>query len=146
MVLILSSLLSFSQTGSVQPENDKYPKMVTINGDTLILITPEQVKTANVIYTKLKNCETELSMTESVLGECLDNVQVKNKLIQSKDEEIRLQDSIIVRNDTIIKELTITRDILTNNLQDEKKKTKFFQITSGTAGVVILILGILLIL
>lgn len=120
--------------------------MVTINGDTLILITPEQVKTANVIYTKLKNCETELSMTESVLGECLDNVQVKNKLIQSKDEEIRLQDSIIVRNDTIIKELTITRDILTNNLQDEKKKTKFFQITSGTAGVVIIILGILLIL
>lgn len=117
-----------------------------IDGDTVVVITPEQVKRSNIIYVERNNYKELSYSLESTLDVCLENNSTKTLEIQSKNKQIAYQDSIIINDTIMIQELTDIKTTLEGNLKAEKRKTKFLGFTSGGAGVVIIILSLLLIL
>ena len=139
------SLSTFSQNG-LTSDTAKYPKMMLMGGDTVVVITPDQVKKVNIVKVERDNFKELADSLESTLDVCLENDSTKTLELESKNKQLVYQDSIIENDSIMVKNLEETRDILECHLEAEKEKKKILGIIAGTEGVVIVILGILLLL
>lgn len=104
--------------------------IIEYKGDTLITITPNNLKTINCIITDFELTKKEVSVYKNL-------VYQDSLLIKDKDSIISRKDSIISKKETYYNNLVSE---LNNNLKKEKnKKTLWTSILGGVA----VILGIL---
>lgn len=105
-------------------------EIIEYKGDTLITITPNNLKTINCIIADFELTKKKLDLYKKI------NYN-DSLLINDKDSIITLKDSIIVKKDNYYKTIVTN---LNNNLKKEKKKRTLW--TSILGGVAV-ILGIL---
>jgi hypothetical protein len=145
MLLILISLtkLSFCQIGL---NNTEYPKVMIIDGDTVCVLSMENLDSVNVKLVDKESCDQELSNCEDIndkndqlLKEELDKNSKNQELLQEKDVQLTEKDNIIENQKTIIGN---NDDIV----KEKDKKIRRANLKFGTSTVLSAILAVALII
>ena len=89
LALLPTTLLS-------QPSENKYPKRIVLDGDTLIAITPAQEDSINVTYIRKKACEKERQVLKDYANE-QDSLlrNAKSVIVNYKKNETEYEEKII---------------------------------------------------
>jgi hypothetical protein len=114
LVCLLIAHCSYSQA--------TYPKQTVLDGDTLVLITLDQIKTINYNFLSLEECR---SLSVSYLKQ-IENY--KNKLDKRTHLELNLR-SQVVNSKSIVKDLEESVDILDKNVGKLEKRLRLTKTT-----------------
>lgn len=130
-------LLSFSV--KTWGQSSEYPKKIVYEGDTLVLITMDQVDSLNITYATVDEYkELSDSLNSSIVGYEL--VIVKDKeIIKEIKEKVKLKDGIIKEKDVIIDE---DKKII-EKLKRKNDRLKFF---NGVLTVATTVLGVIVVI
>lgn len=111
--------LSVAKKTSVE---NVYPKKIVYEGDTLVLITMDQVDSLNITYATVDEYkELSDSLSSSIDG--YEVVIVKDKeIIKELEEKVDIKNAIIVEKDVIIEE----HEKDNKKLKRKNKRLKFF--------------------
>lgn len=107
------NLLGFSQDG--------FPRKIVYNGDTLVLITTDQLKMANLTYVEKTEYKELLDSMQILYNQKSLAVLTLNEMVESLNRSILLKDKTIASQDSIIDNYKI----ITKDLKLDVKKTKF---------------------
>lgn len=133
IVLMKSNL---ERLGKLTEPGDTLPKKVVLSeGDTTIMISPNNVVDVNIIASELDNKIEIDSLLEK-------QIEITSLILGGKDSIINSQSIMIQQQDFINK---INLESLQRSLEQEKKeKTKIAVILGGTTAVSLTVTGILL--
>lgn len=79
-----------------------YPKLSIINGDSVCIISVNQVKSINSTYINLKELKEETDSLSAMVVNYSKLTDKNDKLIGSLGKQIVIQDSIITEKDVVI--------------------------------------------
>lgn len=133
MFLILAILppLCFSQVG--------YPRILVLEGDTVIAITKQQQRNLNVLYLKHEYAQIQVDSLEKVAENCQDLIVINKKL----QTTLGVKDSLINNKDSIYTQIISTKEENITKLEKKiKKRTAIFSAIGGLLVVLIIIFGV----
>ena len=133
MCLILAILppLCFSQVG--------YPRILVLEGDTVIAITKQQQRNLNVLYLKHEYAQIQVDSLEKVAGNCQDLIVINKKL----QTTLGIKDSLINNKDSIYTQIINTKEENITKLEKKiKKRTAIGSVIGGLLVVLIIIFGV----
>lgn len=133
MCLILAILppLCFSQVG--------YPRILVLEGDTVIAITKQQQRNLNVLYLKHEYAQIQVDSLEKVAENCQDLIVINKKL----QTTLRIKDSLINNKDSIYTQIINTKEENITKLEKKiKKRTAIGSVIGGLLVVLIIIFGV----
>lgn len=96
---------------------DGYPKVILFDGDTVVAITPSQLSQVNVMERQYAECEELRNKNDSIIS----TYKLKDQACTS-EKEVLIE--IISTKDLISGEKDIQNQILTVQLEEEKKTTR----------------------
>jgi hypothetical protein len=133
MCLILAILppLCFSQVG--------YPRILVLEGDTVIAITKQQQRNLNVLYLKHEYAQIQVDSLEKVAENCQDLIVINKKL----QTTLGIKDSLINNKDSIYTQIINTKEENITKLEKKiKKRTAIGSVIGGLLVVLIIIFGV----
>lgn len=133
MCLILAILppLCFSQVG--------YPRILVLEGDTVIAITKQQQRNLNVLYLKHEYAQIQVDSLEKVAENCQDLIVINKKL----QTTLGIKDSLINNKDSIYTQIiNIKEENITKLEKKIKKRTAIGSVIGGLLVVLIIIFGV----
>ena len=133
MCLILAILhpLCFSQVG--------YPRILVLEGDTVIAITKQQQRNLNVLYLKHEYAQIQVDSLEKVAENCQDLIVINKKL----QTTLGVKDSLINKKDSVYTQIISTKDENITKLERKiKKRTAIGSLIGGLLVVLIIIFGV----
>lgn len=130
--------LSFCQ---IKSNNDEYPKAIIQDGDTLCILSMENVDSINVKLVDLETCQQNQIINERLI----DTFKSKNKdllnIIDKKDYQLSLKDGVIEDKDSIIqKNNKIIKE------KDKKIRKANFRFGTSTTLNIVLIVGVIILI
>lgn len=133
MCLILAILppLCFSQVG--------YPRILVLEGDTVIAITKQQQRNLNVLYLRHEYAQIQVDSLEKVAGNCQDLIVINKKL----QTTLGVKDSLINKKDSVYTQIISTKEENITKLERKiKKRTAIGSVIGGLLVVLIIIFGV----
>jgi len=133
MCLILAILppLCFSQVG--------YPRILVLEGDTVIAITKQQQRNLNVLYLKHEYAQIQVDSLEKVAENGQDLIVINKKL----QTTLGIKDSLISNKDSIYTQIiNIKEENITKLERKIKKRTAIGSVIGGLLVVLIIIFGV----
>lgn len=109
LISVLVCCKAFSQ--------NKYPQVKIIDGDTVTLISMQQVKKINLAFIDLKECDTLRTIDAQQIQELKHTVFSQNKIVVH-------QKHIILNDSLIQKQLAYDNSQLLNSINAQKKELK----------------------
>ena len=127
--------MSFCQSG--------YPKKVIINRDTVVALTPEQVKTINISYLQLQEVKEYNALYKKTIDSYSVLLPVYDNTVQDLKNIIAIQENTISNKDELI-------SVITNSDKKKAREIKILEIQNkilrGGFVITLITIGILLIL
>lgn len=130
--------LGICQEDSMESKT-KYPKIVVIDGDTLILITTENVDSINTTYITLDEYKQRDSVNNTIIS--MYEYREENfwkPILKEKDYQLAVKDTIIDNKDKIID----NQDTIIEEKDDKIKRLKIKKVASIGLAVLFLIIAI----
>lgn len=119
------ALLSFCQ--------DTYPRMMVINGDTVVAITVRQAKKINRTFVKEEYYRTENDSLEKKI--ILLETKIENNTITIGNKSFQIDNigKILANEQEFTKELEETLEVVYDELRKEKRKNKLKKLILGVS-------------
>jgi predicted RNase H-like nuclease (RuvC/YqgF family) len=114
---MLMVLLSFCQ--------DTYPRMMVINGDTVVAVTVRQAKKINRTFAKEEYYRTENDSLEKKIILLETKIENNTITIGNKSFQIDKFENILANEQEFTDELEETLEVVYDELRKEKRKNKF---------------------
>ena len=121
---------------------DGYPKRVEIDGQELILFTPQQARKLDVFRVQLKHSTELVKDLQKRLKDCDDLLEHKNSFISKQKNQIGNYELLSETNDSIIIEKNEEIKELTKRLNKKSFSSKLYGVGLGIS---IAVIGILLV-
>lgn len=121
---------------------DGYPKRVEIDGQELILFTPQQARKLDVFRVQLKHSTELVKDLQKRLKDCDDLLEHKNSFISKQKNQIGNYELLSETNDSILMEKNAEINELTKRLNKKSFSSKLYGVGLGIS---IAVIGILLV-
>lgn len=123
--------MCFSQVG--------YPRILVLEGDTVIAITKQQQRNLNVLYLRHEYAQIQVDSLEKVAGNCQDLIVINKKL----QTTLGVKDSLINKKDSVYTQIISTKEENITKLERKiKKRTAIGSVIGGLLVVLIIIFGV----
>ena len=123
--------MCFSQVG--------YPRILVLEGDTVIAITKQQQRNLNVLYLRHEYAQIQVDSLEKVGTDCQELILINKKL----QTTLGIKDSLIDKKDATYTEIINVKDQNINKLEKKiKKRTVISSVVGGLLVVLIIIFGV----
>lgn len=119
LTFLLMSISVYCQSG--------YPKKILLDKDTVIAITPTQLKTINIEHINYMECSELLLLKNAVVDSMTKIIALQDFVTSNLQQQISVRDNYISDKNTVIQALyggTAVRDKMIKKLQNQNSVLK----------------------